>query len=120
MSPFDVWLALVLFGVAVGFVSSVRSVCLDMVVGANRTMCRKKYRWIEWGDVAPKSAIAMATLGAVDVAYWGIREIVAQRGVPISPLEGSIEYATVWGGVLAAAIGVLILALYLPLWSLRN
>jgi len=120
MSPFDVWLALVVLAVAVGFVASIRSVCLDMVVGANRTVCRKKYRWIEWGDVAPKSAVAMTTLGAVSAAYWGIREIVAQRGVPILPPEGTVEYAMVWGGVLAAATGVLILTLYLPLWSLRN
>jgi hypothetical protein len=91
-----------------------------MVVGTNKTMCRKKYRWIEWGDVAPKSAITMSTLGVVDAAYWGIREIVAQRGVPILPPEGTVEYAMVWGGVLAAATGVLILTIYLPLWSLRN
>ncbi len=120
MSPFDVWLALVVLGVAVGFVASIKSTCLDMLVGTNGTICRRRYRWVEWGDVAPKSAVAMTTFGAVDVAYWGIREIVAQRGVPIGLLEGSVEYAMVWGGVLAAATGVLILALYLPLWSLRN
>ncbi len=120
MSPFDVWLALVVLGVAVGFVASIKSTCLDMVVGTNGTICRRRYRWVEWGDVAPKSAITMSTLGAVDVAYWGIREIVAQRGVPIPPPEGSVEYAVVWGGVLAAATGVLILTIYLPLWSLRN
>jgi hypothetical protein len=120
MSPFDVWLALVVLAVAVGFVASIKSTCLDMIVGTNGTICRRRYRWVEWGDVAPKSAIAMATLGAVDVAYWGIREIVAQRGVPIGLYEGSIEYAVVWGGVFAAATGVLILTIYLPLWSLRN
>jgi hypothetical protein len=120
MSPFDVWLALVVLGVAVGFVASIKSVCLDVMVGTNKTICFRKYRWVEWGDVAPKSAVTMITLGAVDMAYWGIREIVAQRGVPIPPPEGSIEYAMVWGGVLAATTGVLILASYLPLWSLRS
>ena len=120
MSPFDVWLALVVLGVAVGFMASIKSTCLDMVVGANRTICRRKYRWVEWGDVAPKSAVAMMMLGAVNAAYWGVREIMAERGVPIMPPEGTIEYAVVWGGVLAAATGVLILSIYLPLWSLRN
>jgi hypothetical protein len=120
MSPFDVWLALVLLGVAVGFVSSIKSVCLDAMVGTNKTVCFRRYSWVEWGDVAPKSAVAMSALGAVSAAYWGIREIMAQRGVPIGLYEGSLEYAVVWGGVFAAATGVLILALYLPLWSLRN
>jgi hypothetical protein len=120
MSPFDVWLLLAILGFAIGFVASMKSTCLDMVVGTNGVVCRRKYRWIEWGDVAPKSAIAMMTLGAVDVVYWGIREIMAQRGVPILPPEGAVEYAMVWGGVLAAATGVLILTLYLPLRSLRE
>jgi hypothetical protein len=59
-------------------------------------------------------------LGALNVAYWGVREIMAERGVRISPLEAGLEYAMVWGGVLAAATGVLILTLYLPLRSLRE
>jgi hypothetical protein len=120
MSPFDVWLLLSVVGIIIGFAASIKSTCLDAMIGTNKTVCFRKYRWVEWGDVAPKSAVAMATLGAVSAAYWGIREIVAQRGVPIGLYEGSIEYAVVWGGVLAAATGVLILALYLPLWSLRN
>jgi len=91
-----------------------------MVVGTNKTMCLRKYRWVEWGDVAPKSAVSMILLGLADVVYWGIRELVAERGVPIGLHEAGVEYAMVWGGVLAAAAGVLILAIYLPLWSLRN
>jgi hypothetical protein len=120
MSPFDVWLALVVLGVVVGFATSVRAVCLDLVVGTNKAVCRKKYKWIEWGDVAPKSAVAMILLGLADVVYWGIRELVAQRGVPILPPEGSIEYAMAWGGILTIATGVAVLAVYLPAWSLRN
>jgi hypothetical protein len=120
MSPFDVWLLLVTLGVAVGFAASIKSTCLDMLVATNRAMCRKRYRWIEWGDVAPKSAISMSTFGVVDVAYWGVREIMAERGVSISFAEATVEYAMVWGGVLAAATGVLILTLYLPLRSLRE
>jgi len=120
MSPFDVWLALVVLGVAVGLAASVRSICLDMVVGTNGALCRKKYRWIEWGDVAPKSAVSMILLGLADVAYWGIRELVAERGVRIGLLEGSIEYAMAWGGILTIATGVAVLAVYLPAWSLRN
>jgi hypothetical protein len=120
MSPFDVWLLLSVVGIIIGFAASIKSTCLDMVVGTNGALCRKKIRWIEWGDVAPKSAVAMLTLGAVDMAYWGIREIMAERGVRISPLEAGLEYAMVWGGVLAAATGLLILTLYLPLRSLRE
>jgi len=120
MSPFDVWLVLVLAGFAVGFMASIKSTCLDMVVGTNGTICRRKYRWVEWGDVAPKTAIAMVMLGAVDVVYWGIRELVAERGMPIGLHEGSIEYAMAWGGILTIATGVAILAVYLPAWSLRN
>jgi hypothetical protein len=120
MSPFDVWLVLVLAGFVIGFMASIKSTCLDMVVGTNKTVCFRKYRWVEWSDVAPESAIAMIMLGAVDVAYWGIREIVAQRGVPIGLHEGTIEYALAWGGIFTVATGVLILTIYLPLWSLRN
>jgi len=120
MSPFDVWLMLSILGVAIGFVASIKSTCLDMVVGTNKTMCLRKYRWVEWGDVAPKSAVAMSTFGTIAALYWGVRELVAERGVPIGLHEAGVEYAMVWGGVLAAATGVLILAIYLPLWSLRN
>ncbi len=120
MSPFDVWLLLSVVGVVIGFVASIKSTCLDMVVGTNKAVCFRKYRWVEWGDVAPKSSIAMILLGLADVVYWGIREIVAQRGVPIGLLEGSVEYAMAWGGILAIATGVAVLAVYLPAWSLRN
>jgi hypothetical protein len=120
MSPFDVWLLLVTLGFAVGFVASIKSTCLDMVVGTNKTMCFRKYRWVEWGDVAPKSSIAMTLLGLADIAYWGIREIVAERGVSIGLREGSIEYATAWGGILAIATGVAVLAVYLLVRPLRD
>jgi hypothetical protein len=120
MSPFDVWLLLATLGLAVGFVASIKSTCLDVVVGTKGTICRRRYRWVEWGDVAPKSAIAMIMLGLADVAYWGIRELVAERGVPIGLREGSIEYAMVWGGILTIATGVAVLVVYLPVWSLRN
>ena len=120
MSPFDVWLLLAILGFAIGFVASMKSTCLDMVVGTNGALCRKKYRWIEWGDVAPKSAVSMILLGLADVAYWGIRELVAERGVRITPLEAGLEYAMAWGGILTIATGVAVLAVYLPAWSLRN
>jgi hypothetical protein len=120
MSPFDVWLVLVLAGFAVGFMASIRSTCLDMVVGTKGTICRRKYRWVEWGDVAPKTAIAMVMLGGADMIYWGIRELASARGVPIMPPEGTIEYALAWGGVFTVATAILILIIYLPLWSLRD
>ena len=120
MSPFDVWLALVLLSVAVGLMASIKSTCLDMVVSTNKTVCFRKYRWVEWGDVAPKSAVSMILLGLADVVYWGIRELVAERGVPIGLHEASIEYAVAWGGILAIMTGVAFLVVYLPAWSLRN
>ena len=120
MSPFDVWLVLTALGVAIGFMASIKSICLDMVVGTNGTICRRKYRWVEWGDVAPKTAIAMVMLGGADMIYWGIRELASARGVPIMPPEGTIEYALAWGGVFTVATAILILIIYLPLWSLRD
>jgi len=120
MSPFDVWLLLTALGVAIGFMASIRSTCLDVVVGTNGTICRRKYRWVEWSDVAPKSAVAMVMLGGADMIYWGIRELASARGVPIMPPEGSLEYALTWGGVFTVATAILILIIYLPLWSLRE
>jgi len=120
MSPFDVWLLLTALGVAIGLMASIRSTCLDMLVGTNGTACRRKYRWVELGDVAPKSAVAMVMLGGADMIYWGIRELASARGVPVLPAEGTIEYALAWGGVFTVATAILILMVYLPLWSLRE
>jgi hypothetical protein len=120
MSPFDVWLLLSVVGIIIGFVASIKSTCLNMVVGTNKSICFRRYSWVEWGDVAPKSAVAMIMLGVADVMYWGIRELLAERGARITPLEARLEYAMVWGGILAIATGMTVLAVYLLTRPLRN
>ena len=119
MSVVEIWLMLVAVGAAVGVLTSIRSVCLEAEVGTKRVTCRKKIRWLELGDVVPKSGIAMMAAGVVWLVS-GIREVLAQRGIRFTELEAVLEYHLVWASFLAVATGVTLLTLYLITRPLRE
>jgi len=120
ISPIEVWIALAILGIAIGIAASVRSTCLDMEVGTNKVVCRRKIRWVEWGDVAPKSCHAIIGAGLAIVGFWGVRELLVQRGLPAPPPEASLEYSLVWGAVLAISSAVVVLATWLALRPLKD
>jgi len=53
-------------------------------------------------------------------AWWGLREVLLERGLRFTELEAIAEYVSAWGGFLTFATGVVILSLFLLTQPLRE